>query len=504
VGWGDGTEVGITQVFNAGPATQRFNLGVLSEGFRQGELGTFATRVQEFIDRLFATKPFDEFRDTINIYRIDVASTESGADDPVACGGSGATPRTYFDARFCSNNQRRRSLTVDEFIVVDVMRRWLPQWHGGLVIVNSPIPGGTGWFWATVSTSTGWTRTAIHELGHHFGLADEYEYRADCASDPPGSRDRYSGAEPAERNITIGRTRATIKWGAMVPPATSIPTSANADCSKCDPQANPARSITVGAFEGAGYFHCGLLRPQFDCLMRDDKFPFCAVCRQHLRAWFAPFIPPRPEKNWQPIGHAIDVVAMAATNPSGIPEKLFCATRLNRLWMRDPVAADIPWQPVGHANNVVGMAAAMVVGGVNRLFCATSDGVLWQRNVEPPVNVNWTQIGHAVDVVGMAATTEALFCATRDGRLWMRSFAAGPNVNWQESGHALDVVAMTALDDRLFCATSANRLWMRDADASHVNWQDIGHANNVVGMAAVNQKLFCATKDNRLWMRDPF
>jgi IgA Peptidase M64 len=504
VGWSDGTEVGMTQVFNAGPREQRYNLVVLAEGFRQSELGTFAARVQEFCDALFSTKPFDEFRDAVNVYRIDVASTESGADDPAACGGSGATPRTYFDARFCANNQHRRSLRVDEFIVVDVVRRWLPQWHGALVVVNSSIQGGTGWFFPTVSTPAGWTRDATHELGHYFGLADEYEFSAGCASDPPGSQDNFVGVEPDAPNVTAGRTRGTIKWSAFLAPSTAIPTSTNADCTKCDPQPNPARDITVGAFEGARYFHCGLLRPQYDCRMRDNRFPFCAVCRMRLRSWLQPFVPARAEKNWQHIGHANAVVAMAAANGALGPQgKLFCATSQNRLWMRDPVPTNVNWQEVGHANSVAGMAAVMDAGGVVRLYCATADGQLWRRNAEPLVDTNWTPIGHAVDVVGMTATTQALFCATRDGRLWMRSFAVGAGINWEEIGHAGGVVAMAALGDRLFCATRTNRLWMRDAVAAHLNWQDIGHANGVVGMAALNDKLFCATRDNRLWIRDP-
>jgi IgA Peptidase M64 len=36
---------------------------------------------------------------------------------------------------------------------------------------------------------------------------------------------------------------------------------------------------TVGLFEGAKYFHCGLSRPEFDCRMRTSATGFCAVCR---------------------------------------------------------------------------------------------------------------------------------------------------------------------------------------------------------------------------------
>src|SRR5262249_54455549 len=92
---------------------------------------------------------------------------------------------------------------------------------------------------------------------------------------------------------------------------------------------------------------------------------------------------------WQQIGHANNVVGMAAIN-----NKLFAATGDNRLWARDPVLSNINWQQIGHANNVVAMTALN-----NKLFAATRDNVLWARD---PVlsDINWQQIGRANNVVG--------------------------------------------------------------------------------------------------------
>ena len=56
--------------------------------------------------------------------------------------------------------------------------------------------------------------------------------------------------------------------------------------------------------------------------------------------------------NWQRIGHAIDVRAMAAVNG-----KLFAATGDDRLWARDPVLKNVNWELVGHANDVTAMTA---------------------------------------------------------------------------------------------------------------------------------------------------
>ena len=194
---------------------------------------------------------------------------------------------------------------------------------------------------------------------------------------------------------------------------------------------------------------------------------------------------------WDPIGHANNVVAMAALN-----DKLFAATSDNQLWWRDPVGTNVSWDPIGHANNVVAMAALN-----DKLFAATSDNQLWWRD---PVgtNVSWDPIGHANNVVAMAALNDKLFAATSDNQLWWRD-PVGTNVSWDPIGHANNVVAMAALNDKLFAATSDNQLWWRDPVGTNVNWDPIGYANNVVAMAALNNKLFAATSDNQLWWRDP-
>jgi hypothetical protein len=72
---------------------------------------------------------------------------------------------------------------------------------------------------------------------------------------------------------------------------TPMPTSTNANCGQCDPQPNPSPAATVGAYEGAGYFHCALYRPQFDCRMRALGNPFCAVCQDVIRQALAPHLP---------------------------------------------------------------------------------------------------------------------------------------------------------------------------------------------------------------------
>jgi IgA Peptidase M64 len=285
----DGTVVGTTRIVDNGSPQCRFNLVLIAEGYRQAELGQFATDAQQFVNTLFATPPFDQLQSAFNVYRVDVSSTDSGADDPAACGGTGATPATYFDASFC-NAGIRRLLLADTTTVLAVAGAQVPQWHQILVIVNSPIWGGAGGTIGTSSTAAGWENVAIHELGHSaFGLADEYEYWAGCGVDT--TQDTYTGGEPGEPNVTIDANRSTNKWRDLILPATPLPSSSNADCTQCDPQPNPLPAGTVGAFEGGRYFHCGIYRPEFNCMMRNLS-GFCAVCRRRIRETLEPFLPP--------------------------------------------------------------------------------------------------------------------------------------------------------------------------------------------------------------------
>ena len=284
----DGSILGMTQVVDHGDPALRWNLVILGDGYQTGQLSQFHSDVQNFLSAMYQTPPYDELWCGMNVYRIDVSSTDSGASDPAACGGTGATPHTYFDASFC-NNGIRRLLEVNNGTVHAVVNANLPQAHMILVMVNSTVYGGSGGDVATFSLAPSANEIALHEMGHTaFGFADEYEYYAGCGVDPPGTHDSYVGLEPSQPNITADSARATNKWRDLVTAATPMPTTSNATCSQCDPQGNPGPAATIGAYEGAGYFHCKLYRPQFTCRMRALGNPYCGVCQRVIKQTIAP------------------------------------------------------------------------------------------------------------------------------------------------------------------------------------------------------------------------
>jgi hypothetical protein len=283
----DGTILGTTKIVDNGPSIWKWDLVIMGDGYQANQMTQYANDVRQFVDTLSHTPPFDRLWSVINIHRVDVTSTDSGADDPTACGGSGATARTYFDATFCADNKNQRVLGVNITTALDTADAQVPPWNAAMVVVNSPIFGGSGRDVAIFSQVVGAEEIALHELGHTgFGLADEYEYFRGCDSGET-DRNNHPPVEPAEANVTINTDRNTLKWRHLVAAATPIPTTSNADCTKCDPQGSPVPADTVGLFEGAHYFHCGAFRPEFNCRMRVSPFPsypFCAVCQERIRA----------------------------------------------------------------------------------------------------------------------------------------------------------------------------------------------------------------------------
>lgn len=283
----DGFVVGRTKIVDHGPDNVRWNLVILGDGYRSTELAQYHADVQSFVTELRTTPPFHELFCGINVHRVDVVSTDSGADDPTDCGGTGATPATYFDATFCSVGpggvKIERLLTVNTALALSVATAQVPLRHQVLVIVNSSKYGGAGGTVATCSTNAQAAQIAIHEIGHSaFGLADEYG--GNGTGTPPG--------EPAQPNVTRNTDRVTNKWGDLIAGTTPMPSACDASCvaSTCVPPPMPPAPGAVGTYEGAIYSDCNTYRPLPSCYMRNYA-PFCPVCARVIRQTLQPFLP---------------------------------------------------------------------------------------------------------------------------------------------------------------------------------------------------------------------
>jgi len=299
MGTSDGTVQGITTLVNNGPNAQRHNIVLVAEGFTAAEQTAFNDRCDEVVAKIQGEAWFAELGGAINIHRLNVASNESGTDDPAACGdgstGAGTTAATYFDTTFC-NSGIRRCLSGDEGLARSTLDVQLPEWDTAAVLVNTTERGGCASgnvFWASLSSD--FRDVVVHELGHAaFDLADEYSTWAGCDSGET-DRDNAPSFEPGDVNITTVTDRDQIKWRFFISPSTPIPTMENPDCSECDLRDNVlSDDTTIGLYEGAGYYHCGLYRPAYTCKMRSSSQEFCRVCVDGIAEALREFIPDTP------------------------------------------------------------------------------------------------------------------------------------------------------------------------------------------------------------------
>ena len=298
----DGSILGLIKVHDGGPASTRWNLVIVADGFQASEMLAFRQSVEDLRTVLFDMAPFDEpaVACAINIYRLEVASNQSGADDP-ACPadtsnpGAGTTANTYFDSTFCFDGKIRRGLSGDTGLAKSTVASQLPEYDAIIVLVNSTIRGGmardgVGWF--SIGSSD-WKEVAIHEMGHSvFGLADEYDYYAGGVEP---DQDNAPSGEPGRPNVTAEPDPALVKWSSYVTAGSASPTMANANCGAPNNAASPVAADIVGTFEGANTYHCGNYRPRYNCMMRDTSAQFCPICADVIRNFYATFNAPSPD-----------------------------------------------------------------------------------------------------------------------------------------------------------------------------------------------------------------
>jgi hypothetical protein len=281
----DGVVVGRTKLVDHGADGARWCLVITSDGYKTAELPTFHADAASFVDKLFATPPFTQMWCAINVYRVDVSSTDSGADNPAACAdgsvGSGVAAATFFDSTFCTAGTRRL-LAGNQGLALLTAQAQVPEVDATVVIINSTEYGGAGGSVAFFSRHADASEIGVHELGHSaFSLADEY---ADL-------NNGWTAGEPAQANLTTITDRTTTKWADLLAAATPLPTQPNPDCTKENLAASPVPAGTVGLFEGGGRSRCGVYRPEHQCRMRTLGQPFCHVCERAIRRRLAPFMP---------------------------------------------------------------------------------------------------------------------------------------------------------------------------------------------------------------------
>ena len=297
-------------LFESGPAAQKVDILLISEGYTAGELPKFHADATRLVDALFAVEPFRSRKSDFNVRGLDLPSPQSGVNRPHV----GSFRRTPISAEYNIFDSERYVLTLDNRAFRDAAAS--APYEFIEILVNEQQYGGGGIFndQATSAVDTGFAEYVfIHEFGHHFaGLADEY-YTSDVAYET-GAADQ---PEPWERNITALKNPKELKWRDLVDPGTPLPTPWDKEAYETKSREVQARrrelrakgvpeaeidkhfrdqmawdlkflssmkySGKVGAFEGAGYETKGLYRPEADCIMfTRDPVGFCRVCRRAI------------------------------------------------------------------------------------------------------------------------------------------------------------------------------------------------------------------------------
>jgi IgA peptidase M64/peptidase M64-like protein len=299
----------LIKLHERGAPSDKLDLLVLGDGYTAAERGKFERDAQRLLKVFFATSPFKEREQDINVWGLVPASIDSGVSRP----SDHIYKRSALGTTFDTFDSERYVLTEENRRLRDIAAN--APYEAVEILVNSDKYGGGGIYnlYSTVAAGNLWAPYIfVHEFGHHLaGLADEY-YTSDVAYLPPAEK-----IEPWEPNVTALLDPLKLKWKDLVTPGTPLPTpwpkdqyeeaSKEAQKRRRDiraahrPEAemdalfkeelardtvllnSPPLVGKVGAFEGANYEARGYYRPQSDCIMFSrDNVGFCAVCRRAL------------------------------------------------------------------------------------------------------------------------------------------------------------------------------------------------------------------------------
>ena len=222
-----GTAARVVPLQVTGDPAKRFNLILLGDGYPAADLPRFRQDVARQLGMLFAFEPWKSYRSYLNVYRVEIASPESG----VSCDPDPASPvrHTPLGMAFwsgCHREDMRRQLVVNARAAeayADLVHGTTAANRQIVALADSTTYGGTGGTYATASGGNPMSALIMpHELGHTLGgLQDEYDY---YRRGVPGGA--YTGGEPRSLHHTVltereMRERHRKWWRWLGEPSTS-------------------------------------------------------------------------------------------------------------------------------------------------------------------------------------------------------------------------------------------------------------------------------------------
>lgn len=301
-------------VQNNGPRSERINLVFLSEGYTTADMPNFATHVTNAVNFLFTKEPWAQYRSYCNVYRIEIASNESGCDNGNTSGVNG-TRDTYFSAGFNtpSVTQLLTLAGTGSSRAFTLLNTHVPEYDVPVVIVNDTKYGGAGGSISVASVNASSAAVVEHEIGHSFALlADEYDTE-------------YLIYTPAEKpNTTAQTTRNLIRWNHWIDATTPVPT----------PETGTYDSL-AGLFEGSMYRTSGWYRPHYNSLMKNLNRPCGQINREQFVLQFYTRV--HPLDGYTPASTTSSVTTPSPLSFAITPKVPTSGPALNVTWKVDGV-----------------------------------------------------------------------------------------------------------------------------------------------------------------------
>lgn len=266
------------------PAVPGTHFLLVGEGFPDTQPQRFFDRAEKVAAAMLLEEPFKSLEASIAIHALFLPLAGTEVVD-IGCDRSEANKArlkpTLFATQCCVDGSTSHLWCGDEDAVRKVVGSALSEGGRAIgdyqflaVLIDSASYGGAGSIPnATAKPRIAWATTdhalsmliLLHELGHAFGLQDEYE---------------TPQAEPIKpwRNISRFDRPDATPWQELV----TAPDRDGVTCPADTPWTGDLD--TVGTFEGAGYHHEGRYRPTHQCRMRDLAADFCVVCADHIKS----------------------------------------------------------------------------------------------------------------------------------------------------------------------------------------------------------------------------
>jgi len=240
-----------------GPAGTRFVFPVIAERFEDAD--AFMAFVRSLRDWIVSKPPFNEAQVGGQLALRALFWPSHPDEGLFGTDDSQCKDRLFFG---------------DRVVAKKLLDPFLGTAPTSLILINSSLRGGAGGSpgysaWASVKEAQGehWQAIGLHEIGHAFGLGDEY-------LDAQRQNEHPATLEP---NISAAARADQAPWHARITVDGTLAPSHPANAPDL-----PMPGV-IGTFQGARY-RSDLYRATARCLMRETTSDFCPICQDHIRA----------------------------------------------------------------------------------------------------------------------------------------------------------------------------------------------------------------------------